>query len=94
MDLATFRATLSQNDPPPELNPPLRTLWWEAKGDWKRAHECAQADNSADGASVHAYLHRVEGDFANARYWYNRAGRPPVEGPLADEWLSLAKGFL
>jgi len=26
---------------------------------------------------VHAYLHRKEGDLANARYWYVRAGRKP-----------------
>jgi hypothetical protein len=25
---------------------------------------------------VHAVLHKIEGDAANARYWYRRAGRP------------------
>ena len=76
------------------LNPPLQTLWWEAKGDWKRAHECAQEDRTPNGSIVHAYLHRVEGDPSNAGYWYKRAGRPPATGTLAEEWEALAREFL
>lgn len=40
----------------------LAGLWWDAKGDWTRAHESAQQDESRDGSWVHAYLHRKEGD--------------------------------
>jgi hypothetical protein len=36
----------------------------------------------------------VEGDLSNARYWYNRAGRPPETGDLMAEWLALAVEFL
>lgn len=39
----------------------LLALWWDAKGDWERAHEVAQDIAGADGAWVHAYLHRKEG---------------------------------
>jgi hypothetical protein len=76
------------------LSLPLQTLWWEAKGDWPRAHACAQDDHSPNGAIVHAYLHRVEGDLSNARGWYSRAGRPPATGELAEEWSALANEFL
>jgi hypothetical protein len=89
-----FRASTEAADPPPGLSPPLQTLWWEAKGDWKRAHACAQSDGTPDGALVHAYLHRVEGDLSNAGYWYGRSGRPPATGGLAEEWTALAAAFL
>src|ERR1700733_15799160 len=53
----------------------LLALWWDAKGDWERAHGIAQDVAGADGAWVHAYLHRKEGDAGNAGYWYRQAGR-------------------
>ena len=62
---------------PADAGPALAALWHEAHGDWARAHACAQADEGAAGSWVHAYLHRREGDTANARYWYARAGQPP-----------------
>jgi hypothetical protein len=87
--LAAFRISLSQAEPDAALSLPLRALWWDAKGNWNRAHECAQADHSAMGAAVHAYLHRKDPDLANAGYWYNRAGRAPVTGSLPAEWEAL-----
>ena len=90
MDLDALRATLAADEPPAGLSLAGQTLWWDAKGDWQRAHRCAQEDKSADGAAVHAYLHRKEGDLANARYWYARANKPAAEGPLQSEWEALA----
>ena len=43
---------------------------------------------------VHAYLHRVEGDLDNARYWYNRAQRPVPSKPFAGEWDAIAEVLL
>src|SRR3954451_16527719 len=94
MDLATFRASLAAAAPPDAAPLPLQALWWDARGDWNRAHECAQADAGPAAALVHAYLHRKEPDPANARYWYNRAGRPPATGPLEQEWDALAAELL
>ena len=94
MDLAEFRATLQTNAPPASASLPLQALWWDAKGDWAKAHECAQADPGAAGAAVHAYLHRKEPDLANARYWYHRAGRSPATGTLEQEWDALAAELL
>ncbi len=90
MTASDLRATLGGAEPPDGLSLARQTLWWDAKGDWDRAHRCAMADETADGAAVHAYLHRKEGDLSNARYWYNRAGRAPVEGSLDAEWDTLA----
>jgi hypothetical protein len=89
MDLQSFVATIQEAAPPTLISAPLQALWWDAKGDWAKAHECAQADPGSNGAAVHAYLHRKEPDLANARYWYNRAGRPPASGSLEQEWNAL-----
>jgi hypothetical protein len=46
-------------------------------GDWQAAHAIVQ-EHEADAlaAWIHAVVHRMEGDPANARYWYRRCGRP------------------
>jgi len=79
---------------PAGLAQALIGLWWDAKGDWKRAHECAQQDEGSDGSWVHAYLHRKEGDPENAAYWYRRAGKPVCREPLDAEWLSIVRDLL
>jgi hypothetical protein len=43
---------------------------------------------------VHAYLHRVEGDLDNARYWYGQARRPVARGALQAEWDAIAAEIL
>ncbi len=90
---SSFCATLGQPDPPAGLGLPLEALWWEAKGQWDKAHDCAQRDGGPVGAAVHAYLHRKEGDLDNARYWYARAARPVASGSLEAEWESLARAL-
>jgi len=94
MDLAAFKASLARNRPPAKLSLAAQALWWDAKGDWTKAHECAQEQDDAQGAWVHAYLHRREGDAANAGYWYRRAGKPARRGALASEWEAIARALL
>ena len=94
MDVGEFRGTLQSAEPPVGLSLALQTLWWDGKDDWTRAHECAQQDEGKTGASVHAYLHRKEGDQGNAVYWYNRAGRTPATVSLDAEWDALARELL
>lgn len=53
---------------------------------WQRAHELAQRhEGVAAYDRLHALLHRIEGDEANATYWYRRAGETPFAGEVADE---------
>jgi hypothetical protein len=85
MDLRLFRDSLDRGVPPQGMGTALRALWYLAKGDWDRAHRLVQAEEDQSCAWVHAYLHRVEGDEANAGYWYRRAGRPPSRAPLERE---------
>jgi hypothetical protein len=79
------RSARADPAPPPACSPALRALWHDLRGEWDRAHACAQDDAGRDGAWVHAYLHRKEGDLGNAGYWYARARRPLAEGELDRE---------
>ena len=94
MDLTTFERSLEDAAPPAGLSTALQALWQEARGQWDEAHSLAMADKGADGAWVHAYLHRVEGDLRNAGYWYRRAGRPESQEALRDEWRAIATALL
>ena len=95
MDLKTYKESLARDEPPSGLSPALEALWWDAKGDWDKAHQRAQEESGARGAWVHAYLHRKEGDLGNARYWYGQARRPPLEdAPLEAEWEEIVWGLL
>ena len=79
---------------PEALDGALLALWWDAQGDWQAAHEIAQEVEGADGAWVHAYLHRKEGDVGNAGYWYRRAGREMVSGEPRAEWEAMVTEML
>jgi len=94
MTLQEFRDSLTREEPPRNLRVALAGLWWDAKGDWKRAHESAQQDEGPAGSWVHAYLHRKEGDTTNAGYWYRRADKSPARVPLDQEWLEITESLL
>lgn len=94
MTLQEFRESLFRDEPPRRLGFALAGLWWDAKGNWQRAHESAQQDEGPAGAWVHAYLHRKEGDSANARYWYKRADKAPATSTPEEEWLQIAESLL
>jgi hypothetical protein len=94
MTVDEFRASLAEANPPAQLPPLLTALWWEAKGDWTRAHEIAQDVSGREGAWVHAYLHRKEGDDGNAGYWYRQAGRAHCSLALDAEWEQIVSVLL
>ena len=79
---------------PSQFQGALLALWWDGQGNWEQAHEVAQEVENPDGAWVHAYLHRKEGDLGNAGYWYRRAGRPPATGALEREWNDIVETLL
>ena len=94
MTFSEFETSLDQSAPPSSLHLALQALWWDAKGDWNKAHECAQADEGDPSCDwVHAYLHRKEGDSSNAGYWYRRAGKPVAPSPLPEEWRAIVKAL-
>jgi hypothetical protein len=94
VNIAEFKASLSGAAPAPDLDAPLAALWWAAKGNWDQAHKIAQDEETVESAWVHAYLHRVEGDSANAGYWYRQAGKSVATGSLETEWERIASELL
>ncbi len=89
MTVEEFQATDAK-----EFDGALLALWWDGRGEWGKAHEIAQEVAGADGAWVHAYLHRKEGDVGNAGYWYRRAGRDVARGDLKVEWETMVREML
>jgi len=94
MTLVQFKATLTEASPPSLPSRALLALWHDGRNDWAAAHRVAQEIEDLNGAWVHAYLHRKEGDAGNAAYWYRRAGRPLSRLSLQDEWTEIVEALL
>ena len=96
MTIETFRTTLEAAAPPAGISPALEAMWQDARGSWDVADRIAQDIPEGDktGAWIHAYLHRKEGDLANAGYWYRRAGKPVAHDSLEDEWTRIVTALL
>jgi hypothetical protein len=92
--LTEFNASLNLEQPIGELSAQLKSLWYDGKGDWRKAHELVDQLNDPASAWVHAYLHRKEGDIGNADYWYRRAGKIRPDLSLKAEWEQLVLQFL
>jgi hypothetical protein len=53
-----------------------RAVAFLEQGDWNAAHEIVQRDEESEPACwAHGIVHLMEGDAANARYWYRKANR-------------------
>ncbi len=74
---------------PNETDALKQALELDQNGDWDGAHQIVQEIESIASYSIHAYLHRKEGDLGNARYWYRRADRTMPEYDLDQEWNVL-----
>ena len=94
MTLEEFTGSVASGSRPEGIAPVLVAMWHDARGDWDAAHQVAQDVPDPDGAWVHAYLHRKEGDAGNAAYWYRRAGKPVANRPLDEEWREIVTAFL
>ncbi|MFO8027916.1 MAG: hypothetical protein R6U56_09655 [Opitutales bacterium] len=97
MDATTLAqsATESANEPT-DLSDVERSLWLAKAGRWHEAHELCQQVPDPAGSWIHAWLHREEGDYGNACFWYARAGKTaaPEDAPLEDEWFDIARALL
>jgi hypothetical protein len=94
MNLTAFTKSLEAGSPDKYLSPCLKALWFDGKEQWDQAHLVAQEIQDHNGAWIHAYLHRKEGDISNAQYWYSRAGKPMPDYALKQEWEELVTAFL
>lgn len=94
MNYQEFAEKIKNGETPDEtLHPALQALWWDALGNWEKAHDLCQGEQGRPAAWVHGYLHRKEGDLSNAGYWYGRAGKARHDGTLEEEWERVAKSL-
>lgn len=73
----------------------IQALDMTAQGDWDGAHQLIQDVNDELGCLIHGYLHREEGDFNNANYWYSRVGQAVPDNSIEEEFdrlYQLAEG--
>jgi hypothetical protein len=64
-------------------------------GDWQAAHAIVQRDEESPlSCWAHGIVHVMEGDLANARYWYGEAKRPfPADYSIAREMAALKRAL-
>ena len=92
--LSEFKESFNSDQPADGLSLQLKSLWYDGKGDWHRAHAQIDHLNDKESAWVHAYLHRKEGDIWNADYWYSKARQVRPNLSLDEEWKQLVLHFL
>jgi hypothetical protein len=65
------------------LSPKSQAAIWLVAGDLDASHTISQSIDDADGSFWHGIMHRREGDYGNAKYWFRRVGKHPVLDQLA-----------
>ncbi len=85
---------LSGSPLPADLPPALQALWLDIAGEWDEAHTASQQGDPVEGAWVHAYLHRKQGDISNASHWYHQASQPVCTDTVDAEWDSITTSLL
>jgi hypothetical protein len=94
MNFEEFKKSLSDSTPLSDSSAYLQSLWYDAQGDWNKAHEIIQNIEDKTAAWIHGYLHRKERDIGNADYWYRRAGKNRPANSLDDEWENIVRALL
>ncbi len=69
----------------------IKALDFAKEGKWHEAHQLVEHQSDQTSCLIHGYLHRVEGDLSNAKYWYRRAGEGMPDNTLAEELRCLYK---
>jgi len=52
---------------------------------WDVSNQLVQQNSDKLSCLIHAYLHRVESNISNAKYWYRRAGENMPNNTLEEE---------
>ncbi len=94
MNYDEFILTIENDEMPSNLPLFLQALWYDAKGNWNKAHELIDSLDDKNSCWVHAYLHRKEGDISNADYWYRRANKQRPSATLQNEWQDITMQLL
>lgn len=94
MNYEEFILTIENDELPSNLPLYMQALWYDAKGDWHKAHSLIDSLDDKNSCLVHAYLHRKEGDINNADYWYRHAQAKRPSTSLQEEWKNITMDLL
>ncbi|SDS14946.1 hypothetical protein SAMN05444162_0842 [Paenibacillaceae bacterium GAS479] len=61
-------------------------------GSLDRSHELSQDLDGREGSYLHGMIHRIEGDYSNAKYWFRLAGAHPCAEALQRRAVELVEG--
>jgi hypothetical protein len=73
------------------LHPMLQAAIFIYVDDLDAAHNIVQVFDDTKAAYWHGFLHRREGDFSNAKYWFRRAA--PLPAQLGQDPFALTDQF-
>ena len=93
-DYQSFRQSIEEKKIPTDISVYLQAMWYDASGDWRKAHSMVDDLEDVTACWLHAYLHRKEPDIWNADYWYRRAGKKRPDISLDAEWENIVKTLL
>ena len=85
MNYDTFILSLKNDVPPTNLSNPELAMWYSLNNNWENAHKIIQVIDNKIASWIHAYLHRLEGDMNNAKYWYKKANKTPSNESFQNE---------
>ena len=89
VDRATAAAIANWLREHPETPAACPAGLWLLAGDLHHSHTLSQELPTAEGSYWHGIMHRREGDFENAKYWFRRVGQHAVLEELAAEAREL-----
>jgi hypothetical protein len=69
----------------------LRSLLLLQAGELDRSHLIVQGMTGADAAYIHGMIHRVEGDYSNAEYWFRKALADPLYRGLPTDPIQITE---
>ncbi|XZE55585.1 hypothetical protein SH139x_001601 [Planctomycetaceae bacterium SH139] len=73
-ELATMLKELEAARGNQPFAPPQMAALWLLAGDLEQSHAISQSLDTHLGSFWHGVMHRREGDYGNAKYWFRRAG--------------------
>lgn len=82
-------AELLDGDSAKSFTPLQRSGLWLLAGDLDRSHTISQNEGSSEGSFWHGIMHRREGDFGNAKYWFRRVGPHSILSDLAGKYPEM-----
>ncbi|WP_130860612.1 hypothetical protein [Gracilibacillus phocaeensis] len=71
--------------PSPQTVEAVRSSLLLLNDDLYSSHTISQSLDNPLGSYLHGVMHRREGDFPNAKYWFRKAGEHPIHALLYDE---------